>query len=253
MTDKLEPVRPRIVIDETEGPGGTPLQQCFFMSTDLEGTYNIYDSEARLLAAYIVSGADFNLTVNNVHFFIYKFEIDDNAASGSWRIGHHKHAPGADDLEQDGGTFQASSGPGVPTGGDVESVSAEPPPGAIVINLVRGTSDKDKLKGMYFLPVPNNPGPTPTYNLYNKKGKWIETGIQSGIIFTFQHDSYTTGGGQSVKIVWTVTDFLITPEAASGNWTNTDQSITAEPESGSFQASSGPGAEEEEAASAASA
>jgi len=252
MTDKLKPVRPRIVIDETEGPGGTPLQQCFFMSTDLEGAYNIYDSEAKLLAAYVVSGADFNVTVNNVHFFISKFEIDDNAASGSFSIGHHKHVEGAADFEPDG-SFQASSGPGVPTDDEVESASAEPPPGAIIIKHVRGTSDKDKLKGMYFLPIPNNPSPTPTYNLYNKKGKFIETGIQSGIVFTFPHDSYTTGGGQSVKIVWTVTDFVISDEAASGNWTNNDQGITAEPESGSFQASSGPGADEEEAASAASA
>lgn len=245
MTDKLKPVRPRIVIDETEGPGGTPLKQCFFMSTDLDGAYNIYDSKARLLAAYVVSGSDFNLTVDSVHFFISGFAIDDVAASGSFSLGHHKHLRATDDFEPDG-SFQASSGPGAP--GDEESVSAVPPAGAVVINGVQGTSDKDKLKEMYFV---KDPGPNNTWNLYNKKGKWIESGIQSGVDFNFQHDSYITQGGQSMKIVWTVTNFVITTEAASGSWTNSDPdpSITGE-QGGSFQGSSGPGADPETASAA---
>ena len=247
MTDKLKPIRPRIVIDETEGPGGTPLKQCFFMSTELEGAYNIYDSKARLLAAYVVSGSDFNLTVEGAHFFISGFAIDDVAASGSFSVGHHKHLRAAGEFEPDG-SFQASSGPGDPAEDDVESVAPAPPPGAIVINGVLGTSDKDKLKGMYFMLAP---GPVTTYNLYNKSGKWIESGIQSGIVFTFPHDSFVSGGGQSQKIVWTITDFVISSTAASGKWTNTDPSITGE-QGGSFQASSGPGADPE-AVSAASA
>jgi hypothetical protein len=109
MTDKLKPVRPMIVIDEMSS--GNQLKRCFFMSTDLDGAYNMYDSEARLLAAYVVAGEDFSLTVNHAHFFISKFKIDDIGASGSWSIGHHKHPREAMMLEQEG-TFQASSGGG---------------------------------------------------------------------------------------------------------------------------------------------
>ena len=251
MSDNIAPIRRKIVIDKTEG-GGKQLEQCFFLPTEVEGAYNFYDPLGNLLTAYVVAGEDFNFTVDDVHFRIRDFKINKAAASGHWRVGGRDEVPKTDarggSPDEPEGSFQASSGPGVPTADDDESVSAEPPPGAIVIKTVEGTSDSDKLKGMYFLP---DPGPNNTYNLYNKKGKWIESGIQSGVVFTFQHDSYTTGGGQSQKIVWTVTDFVITSTAASGKWTNTDPSITAE-QGGSFQASSGPGADTE-AASAASA
>lgn len=250
MSDK-KPIKP-IVIDEVKevkGKSGIDLKYCFFLPTEIEGFYNFFDEHGRTLATGVSSNKPFPFILDGHAWTIQMGDINDQVASGNWSnsaptpINPPHTDPNSGDEQE--GSFQASSGPGVPAGDEDESVSAEPPPGAIVIKGVLGTSDSDKLKGMYFMPDGN------TYNLYNKKGKWIESGIQSGIVFTFQHDSFMSGGGQSQKIVWTITDFVITSTAASGKWTNTDPSIAGE-QGGSFQASSGPGADPE-AVSAASA
>jgi hypothetical protein len=235
MNDKLKPVRAKIVIDQVE-VGGSQLMNCFFLPTDVDGAYNLYNSEATLLAANVVSGQDFNFTVDGVHFHIDDFRIDETAGSGKWKIRGDK--PTA----EPGGTFQASSGGGVE--GEVTSdVATTLPLGAIVIDKVTGSPDKDKLKGCYF--TVNGV----TYNLYSKNGKLLQSGISNGTNFTFNHDKNPL---TSTDISWTVSSFLISQAVASGNWTNTDTSITAE-QGGTFQASSGGGVEEDEAAAGASA
>jgi hypothetical protein len=243
MSDnELQPIRKKIVVDHTHnkhGDTGGMLQGCFFLPTGIKHFFNFYDQDGQTLATGVSSERPFPILLGDLAWTL-ECTIDDQQASGSWR----NNGPSIAD-EQDG-SFQASSGPGAE--GEGESVSAEPPVGAVVINTVLGSSDKDKLKGMYFM---QDPGPNNTWNLYNKNGKWIESGIQSGIGFTFQHDSFHPPGTNSQKIVWTVTDFVITAQAASGKWTNTDPGIAGE-QGGSFQASSGPGADPE-AASAASA
>jgi hypothetical protein len=242
MSDnELQPIGKRIVINHThnrKGNTGGMLEGCFFLPTGLKDFFNFYNQRGETLATGVSSDKPFPILLGELAWTINMGKIDDMVARGDW----HNNGPDLSD-EQDG-SFQASSGPGE----DVDSVSAEPPPGAVVINTVLGTSDRDKLKGMYFM---KDPGPNDNWNLYNKNGKWIESGIQSGIGFDFQHDSFRPPNTNPQKIVWTVTDFVITAQAASGNWTNTDPGIAGE-QGGSFQASSGPGADPE-AASAASA
>lgn len=234
MNDKPKPVRAKIVIDHV-GKGGRQLMDCFFLPTHPDGAFNLYNSEATLLAANIVSGQDFNFTVGGVHFKIDGFIIDDRAASGHWKI------HGDELIAEPEGSFQASSGGGVED--EVTSAVADAPVGAIVIDKVSGTSDKDKLKDCYFTVSGT------TYNLYSKNGKLLQSGISNGTNFSFNHDK---NPGSGAEINWTVTNFLISQTEASGNWTNTDPSITAVQE-GSFQASSGGGMGEGEAAARASA
>ena len=243
--EPFEPIRNPIVIrnaHDKNGNTGGMLKGCYFLPSELKGFFNFFTPKGKTLATGISSGRSFPILLGDLAWTL-ECTIDDQGATGIWR----NTAPGIGQ-EQDG-SFQASSGPGdVPAESDGESVAVTPPPGAVVINNVLGTSDSPKLKQMYFV---KDPGPNNNWNLYNKNGKFIESGIQSGADFNFQHDSYTTGGGQTVKIVWTVTEFVITPQAASGSWTNTDPGSTGD-QGGSFQASSGPGADAE-AASAASA
>ena len=240
----LEPVAERIVIrhaPDKHGDTGGMLVGCFFLpSPRVKGFFNFYDKKGETLATGISSNKPFPILLGEIAWTL-ECTIDDQGANGVWM----NTAPGI--TEEQDGSFQASSGPGdVPAESEGDGVSATPPPGAVVINSVLGTSDSPKLKQMYFV---KDSGPNNNWNLYNKNGKFIESGIQSGVDFTFQHDSYTTGGGQQVKIVWTVTDFQITPQAASGSWTNTDPGPTGE-QGGSFQASSGPGADPETATAA---
>jgi hypothetical protein len=105
MSD-IAPIKRKIIIDKTTGDGGKDLHQCYFLLTDVEGVYNLYTQHSRILAANVVSGQNFNFTIDGIHFEITDFKIDDFAGNGNWR----NNAPVPVD-DQDG-TFQAQSGPG---------------------------------------------------------------------------------------------------------------------------------------------
>jgi hypothetical protein len=115
------------------------------------------------------------------------------------------------------------------------------PAGALDIDTVTGTSDKDKLKNCYFVVSGT------VWYLYNKNGVLLTTGNTNATTFTFDHDAKASGG----KITWTITNFSISTTAASGSWSNNDSQKREQ--GGSFQASSGGAMEEGEATSAASA
>lgn len=107
MSDKATPVRPRIVIHKTEPPDsihGKALHECFFLraADDLEGIFNLYRPNGKILAANVVSGQDFNFTIEQIHFNVGEFFIDESKAHGTWSGG-----PEADD-----GSFQATAGVG---------------------------------------------------------------------------------------------------------------------------------------------
>jgi hypothetical protein len=225
----LTPIRDKIVIHATTG-GGNELHNCFFLPADVAGYYNFYDQRGRTLATGVRSGESFPFLLDRVAWMITGFTIDRVAATGDWR--NNRPSPTA---AQDG-TFQAESG-----GGEEEG-DAEPlgtiPSNAIEINKVTGGADKDKLKHCYFLPAAT----TSQYDFYSKNGNLLASGLSSGNGFSFTHDS----------INWTVTNFVIDAEAASGNWSNPDAIENAQ--DGTFQAESGGGAGEgDEAGKAASA
>ena len=221
-------LRQRIVIDKTSGGhSGTDLQQCYFLPAAVDGVYNLYNKNDKILAANMVSGQDFNFTVDRIHFHIHGFEINELRAQGDWK----NNAPVPVDEQE--GTFQAQVGGGAEVAAGVSSFTA--PTDAIVIDSVTGGNDKDKLKHCYFLPDGDE------YDLYSKHGTELASGLTSGTDFDFRHDS----------IEWTVTDFVISNSAASGNWANPDNR-TAE-QDGTFQAQVGGGADTEASASAATA
>jgi hypothetical protein len=229
MSD-IAPIRQRIVIKKISGNGGKDLHDCYFLPTAVDGVYNLYDERSKILAADIVSGQNFNFTVDKVHFDIRDFKIDNAMAEGKWK--NNAPSPG----EEQDGSFQAQVGGGVETAGIAEaSVVSDAPAGAIVIDTVTGGSDKDKLKKCYFLADGTQ------YDFYKKDGTELASGLTSGTNFNFTKDS----------INWTVTNFVISSTAASGTWSNPD-SITAE-QDGTFQAQVGGGAGEDESASAATA
>ncbi|HEY2962263.1 MAG TPA: hypothetical protein VGJ37_07590 [Pyrinomonadaceae bacterium] len=238
MSDKITPIKWKIVIDETRGDGGKDLHNCYFLPTDVPGVYNLYDQHSRILAAYIVAGQNFNFTVDDIHYDIHRFEIDDFAARGDWK----NNAPVPVDEQE--GTFQAQSGGGVPVDDAVDKYASTstdtPPANAIEIKIVSGGADKDKLKHCYFVPT----APGGPYDFYSKHGTELATGLTSGTDFDFTHDS----------IEWSVTDFVISDTEASGHWTNPDNISADFEQEGTFQAQSGGGVPEgEESASAASA
>ena len=111
MSD-LTPIRSKLVVDKTTGAGGNDLHHCFFLATtDVEGVYNLYTAGSKILAAFIVSGQDFNFTLektpnDKIHFHITDFTIDPFVASGDW-VSDAAEPSGAD-----GGTFQAQSDTG---------------------------------------------------------------------------------------------------------------------------------------------
>lgn len=251
MSDKdpIKPIRQPIVIDQVrEGTGrsGNDLKRCYFLPTDMDRFYNFFDEHGSTLATGVSSGTPFPFLLHGHAWTITLGDITHFVASGSWNNNAPAPSGGsAPDAEQDG-SFQASSNGGVETDAITESVSATPPSNAVVIEGVSGTSDKDKLKDCYFL------ASSGAWNLYNKKGNVLKTGISSGQDFSFDHDK----NGNNTTITWTVTNFVISTldsiTTASGNWTNTDPTLVNE-QSGSFQASSSGGAAEDEAACGASA
>ena len=103
----------------------------------------------------------------------------------------------------------------------------------IKIDSVTGGSHKNDLKNCYFLPATV----TGTYNFYDTNNNSLASNLTSGTDFSFNLDSHN----------WTITNFVISDSAASGDWTI--PSITAE-EDGSFQAQAGTGTDAEEASSA---
>ena len=251
MSDKdpIKPIREPIIIDQVHaerGKSGNDLKHCFFLPADIDGFYNFFDEHGRTLATGVRSGTSFPFLLHGHAWTITLVDISHFVASGGWNnnapapIGY----PGSD-AEQDG-SFQASSSGGVVPDAITENVSATPPSNAVVIEVVTGTSDKDKLKGCYFLASGG------AWNLYNKKGNVLKTGISSGTDFSFDHDK----NGNNTTITWTVTSFVISTQdlitTASGNWTNTDPTLVNE-QSGSFQASSSGGVPTDEVASGASA
>ena len=128
-------------------------------------------------------------------------------------------------------------------------IAPTPPVGAIKVTAT-GTSDKSKLDDCYFMQVVVISPPSTTYTLYNKNGGVLKTGLTSGNNFNFDHDKQVPSNPNSAKINWQITNFVISPTAASGSWANDDPSIAAGPQSGSFTASSGGGMTGEDAAAA---
>lgn len=104
----------------------------------------------------------------------------------------------------------------------------------IKIDSVTGGSHKNDLKNCYFLPA----AVAGTYNFYDTNNNSLASNLTSGTDFSFNLDSHN----------WTITNFVISDSAASGDWTI--PSITAE-EDGTFQAQAGTGTDAEEASSAA--
>jgi len=104
----------------------------------------------------------------------------------------------------------------------------------IKIDSVTGGSHKDDLKNCYFLPAAT----AGTYNFYDTNNNSLASNLTSGTDFSFNLDSHN----------WTITNFVISDSAASGDWAI--PSITAE-EDGTFQAQAGTGTDAEEASSAA--
>jgi hypothetical protein len=120
MSDRIAPVRPRIVIDKTEPPEsdhGKSLHQCFFMATDVDGVYNLYSPNSKIVAANLVTGQNFNFTVDNIHFDITEFTIDKSNSSGNWESNK------AADPDEEGGSYQAQAGVGADDDGE-ENASA---------------------------------------------------------------------------------------------------------------------------------
>jgi hypothetical protein len=107
-------------------------------------------------------------------------------------------------------------------------------PNKIKIDSVTGGGHKDDLKNCYFLPAAT----AGTYNFYDTNNNSLASNLTSGTDFSFNLDSHN----------WTITNFVISDSAASGDWTI--PSITAE-EDGTFQAQAGTGTDAEEASSAA--
>jgi hypothetical protein len=225
----LRPIRDKIVIHTTTG-GGNELHNCFFAPADVEGYYNFYDRHGRVLATGVRGGEPFPFLLDRIAWTITLLSIDPLVATGDWQ----NNLPNVTNAQD--GTFQAESGGGQ-EGDDVEP-SGTIPSDAIEIKTVTGGADKDKLKHLYFLPAAT----TGQYNLYSKDGNLLASALTNGNGFSFPHDSIT----------WTITNFVIDDESASGNWSNPDGIENAQ--DGTFQAESGGGAGEgDEAASAASA
>jgi hypothetical protein len=231
----LKPLKEKIVIDQTTD-GGKDLHNCFFMPSDVEGYYNFYDRHGRVLATGISGNTPFPFLLDGIAWSIHKLQIDPSKASGEWRNNVTVSATNVGPSNAQDGTFQAESG------GGQEEEDAEPsctiPSNAIEIKTVTGGADKDKLKHCYFVPAAT----TGQYDFYSKHCNLLASGLSSGNGFSFTHDSIT----------WTVTNFVIDDEEASGNWSNPDEIVNGQ--DGTFQAESGGGAGEGEgAASAASA
>lgn len=230
----LKPIRHKIVINFTSD-GGNDLQNCFFMRAEVEGFYNFYNKHGETLATGLRADVPFPFLLGGLGWTINQLkirqdpDIDRTVASGDWQ----NNAPGPPNAD---GTFQAESGGGVDPDEVVNDCTH--PSNQIEIKTVSGGVDKDKLKHCYFVPAATSG----QYDLYSKHCNLLASGLTSGTGFTFTHDSIT----------WTVTDFVISDTAASGNWSNPDELTTDQ--NGTFQAESGGGAGEGEgAASAASA
>jgi hypothetical protein len=244
----LKPIRRPIVINQVhnlKGDSGNDLKGCYFLPSDIKDFYNFFDEHGRTLATGVSAGMPFPILLDHHAWTMELTSINDLVASGSY----NNNAPSAigragSEAEQDG-SFQASSSGGVEPDAIAEDVADTPPSNAVVIEGVTGGPDKDKLKGCYFLQSGG------AWNLYNKKGGVLKTGINSGDDFSFDHDK----NGDNTTITWSVTEFVISTQdlitTATGHWSNPD-SITAD-QDGTFQASSSGGVPVGEVASGASA
>ena len=102
------------------------------------------------------------------------------------------------------------------------------------------TRDQQALKRNYFYPT----GVNNTYQFFDPGDDPIATTppvVASGFNFSFTLK-------EMPDVTWTITNFDINDESASGNWTNTHR---VELDEGHFQAQSGPGAEETASSAAA--
>ena len=105
----------------------------------------------------------------------------------------------------------------------------------IRIDNVQGGSPQDQqaLKRNYFLGT----GVNDTYQFFDPGDDLIPTEpavVATGVVFQFKLK-------EMPEVTWTITNFDINDDSASGNWTNTHKTDN---EDGHFQAQSGPGAEE---------
>ena len=231
------------IVHDVVGKSGKDLQYCFFLPSEIEGFYNFLDEFGRTLATGVSSNHPFPFLHDGHAWTINNFLINDQRASGNWSNSAptplQPPGPGQGSGEDQDGSFQASSSGGVvPEAATEVKAEAAPvlPVGAIEIKTVTGGSDKDKLKGCYFMY-----GGT-TWSLYNKSGDLLQSGFTSATSFTFNHDSNKPNG---TKITWTVTSFAISATAASGNWSNPDDPTVTGEQDGTFQASSSGGVEPE--------
>lgn len=113
----------------------------------------------------------------------------------------------------------------------------------IKIDHVTGGSSRDQqaLKRNYFLAT----GVNDTYQLFSPDDELIPTTppvVAAGFMFQFELK-------EMPEVTWTINDFDITDDRASGRWTNTHK---IELDDGHFQAQSGPPAEETISSAAAS-
>jgi len=232
----LKPIRRKVVINITSS-GGSELQNCFFLRSEVEGFYNFYNQDGQTLATGVSDGTPFPFLHDGIAWTIYDLKIhhhldrDRIQAKGGW-TNNVPEPPNAD------GTFQAESGGGA-DGDEIDEAAPTcvHPANEIEIRKVAGDPDKDKLKHCYFLPT----SVAGEYDFFSKDCNLLQSGLKTKHDFTFTHD----------KIHWTVTDFEIDDTKATGTWSNPDE--FANEQNGSFQAESGGGAGEGEATSAASA
>ena len=100
--------------------------------------------------------------------------------------------------------------------------------------------DQNALKRNYFLPTDVND----TYQFFDPGDDLIVT--NPPVVATGHNFSFSLK--EMPEVTWTISNFDINDESASGNWTNTHK---IELDEGHFQAQSGPGAEETASSAAA--
>ena len=100
----------------------------------------------------------------------------------------------------------------------------------IKIDNVHGDPDKDELKHCYFLPA----GVTGQYDFYDTNNNELASALTTGNNFSFPLDD----------AIWTITNFVISPSAASGDWSNDNDPANAQ--GGTFQAQAGSGVDPDE-------
>ena len=111
----------------------------------------------------------------------------------------------------------------------------------IRINVVQGGDSRDQqaLKRNYFYPTGDN-----TYEFFDPGDDRIDT--TPPVLVTGENFSFTLK--EMPDVTWTISNFDINAQIATGNWTNTHK---IELDEGEFHAQAGGGAEEDTSSAAA--